>query len=60
MTITKEFQPIEVNTKRDIKDFLKVASLINKDQKNFIRPLDEDVEKIFDRETNKRFRKGGF
>ena len=58
MTITKEFQPIEVNTKRDIKDFLKVASLINKDQKNFIRPLDEDVEKIFDRETNKRFRKG--
>lgn len=58
MTAKKGFKLIEVNTARDIKDFLKVASLINKDEKNFIRPLDEDIEKIFDRKINKRFRKG--
>ena len=49
---------IEVISRKSKRDFLEIPSLINKGDKFFIRPLDEDVEKVFDPKQNKRFRKG--
>ena len=53
-----QYTLIEVNSKTHRKEFLKLPSIINKGEKNYIRPLDEDIEKIFDPKQNKRFRKG--
>jgi hypothetical protein len=40
------------------KEFLKVPLVIYKDDPNFIRPLDKDVNDVFDPEKNKAFRFG--
>lgn len=40
------------------KEFLKFPSRLYKEDKNWIRPLDEDIEAIFDPAKNKNFRKG--
>lgn len=48
----------KVVTKTDIKAFLNVAVFINKQNPNYIRPLDKDIEKIFDKEQNKNFKYG--
>ena len=52
-----QYTLIEVRSRKSKKDFLDIPSLINKGDKFFIRPLDEDVEKVFDPKQNKRFRK---
>lgn len=52
------YKIIEVNSKRTISEFLKLPVFINKNDKNYIRPLDEDIEKIFDPKKNKRFHNG--
>ena len=49
---------IEVNSKKDKKDFIKIACSIYKNEKNWIRPLDKDINSVFDPKTNKAFRKG--
>ena len=49
---------IEVNSKKDKKDFMKIACSIYKNEKNWIRPLDKDINSVFDPKTNKAFRKG--
>ena len=49
----------EVISNRDIKAFLELPISINKGDKNWIRPIDKDIEKIFDPKTNKLFRNGG-
>ncbi len=49
---------IKVTSNKEKKDFIKVASFIYKDQKNWIRPLDKDIESVFNKKTNKAFRKG--
>lgn len=49
---------LEVNDMDLEKAFLKVNVLINKDDPNYIRPLDKDVRDVFDREKNKAFRHG--
>lgn len=49
---------IEVNSEKDKKDFIEVASSIYKNDKNWIRPLDKDIDAVFDPKTNKAFRKG--
>lgn len=49
---------IEVNSKRDKKDFIQIACSIYKNEKNWIRPLDKDINSVFDPKTNKAFRKG--
>ncbi len=54
----KEFTLIEVRTKHNIKEFLNFPSTLYKNDKNWIRPLDEDIEKVFDSKKNKSFRKG--
>jgi hypothetical protein len=54
----KEFTLIEVKTNHSIMEFLNFPSTIYKNDKNWIRPLDEDIEKVFDSKKNKFFRKG--
>ncbi|HEX6181289.1 MAG TPA: hypothetical protein VFZ47_08585 [Chitinophagaceae bacterium] len=48
----------QVTDKKTARDFLLVNVLINKDNPNYIRPLDKDVESVFDPEKNKMFRHG--
>jgi len=54
----KEFTLIEVKTKSSVKEFLNFPSTLYKNDTNWIRPLDEDIEKVFDLKKNKFFRKG--
>ncbi|MFN8264784.1 MAG: hypothetical protein U0T11_01865 [Chitinophagaceae bacterium] len=51
-------QLIEVTDKRSAREFLNVPLDIYKDDKNWIRPLDKDIEQVFDKEKNKAFRHG--
>ena len=48
----------EVQTERDRKDFLSMPVKIYKDDPNWIRPLDNDIESIFDNRMNKFYRHG--
>ncbi len=52
------FTLLEVNSKKAIRRFLDFPAILYKDDKNWIRPLDQDIEKIFDRDKNKQFRDG--
>ena len=49
---------IEVNSKKDKKDFIQIACSIYKNEKNWIRPLNKDIDSVFDPKKNKAFRKG--
>src|SRR6195952_3719771 len=51
-------QLIEVNSAALARDFIKVNVHINKGNTNYIRPLDKDVEEVFDEKKNKTFRHG--
>ncbi len=48
----------EVTDKKHIKEFLKVPHLIYKNDKNWICPLDSDVEAVFDPDRNAYFNHG--
>lgn len=48
----------EVQTNADKKQFLQVAVDIYKDDPNWIRPLDKDIEEVFNPEKNKFFKRG--
>jgi len=48
----------EVKTDADKKAFLQVAVDIYKNDPNWIRPLDKDIEEVFDTEKNKFFKRG--
>ncbi len=48
----------EVTDKPTAKHFLQVPLVIYKDDPNFIRPLDKDINDVFDPEKNKAFRFG--
>lgn len=48
----------EVTTAADRKEFLEMAVTIYKNDPNWIRPLDKDVEEVFDPEKNKFFKRG--
>lgn len=52
------FQIKEVNEERGEKDFILFPVKLYKDEKNWIRPLDDDIRKIFDIKRNKFFRHG--
>ena len=52
MNITK------VRSNDDKKAFLKLACSIYKNENNWIRPLDKDINAVFDKKINKTFRKG--
>lgn len=49
----------EVKTERDKQNFLQVAAAIYKDDPNWIRPLDKDINDVFDPEKNKFYKRGG-
>ena len=49
---------VEVKSKKDKKEFTEVTCLIYKNEKNWIRPLDKDIDSVFDPKKNKAFRKG--
>lgn len=51
-------QLTEVTTTRLAKDFIRVNAEINKNDPNYIRPLDKDINDVFDPEKNKTFRFG--
>lgn len=48
----------EVTTKKDIRDFLNLPIRLYEDCPNWIRPLDVDIESVFDKSKNKAFRHG--
>src|SRR6478609_4503406 len=51
-------QLIEVTDSATAKDFLIVNALINRSNPNYIRPLDKEVNEVFDPEKNKLFKQG--
>ncbi|MEP6466696.1 MAG: hypothetical protein ABJB05_10345 [Parafilimonas sp.] len=51
-------QLIEVNNTGAAKDFIKVNVLMNKNNSNYIRPLDSEVDDVFDTLKNKAFKYG--
>src|SRR5688572_5613143 len=48
----------EVRTDADKRAFLELAVDIYKNDPNWIRPLDKDIEEVFDPSKNKFFKKG--
>ena len=56
--MSKQFEIVEVKDKKDSKEFLMLPVRLYKKEKNWIRPLDEDIEKVFDKKLNKYFRHG--
>ena len=48
----------EVVTLSDKQIFLQLAVDLNKDDPNWVHPLDKDIEEVFDPEKNKFFRHG--
>ncbi len=56
--MNKEFEIIEVKNKRNIKDFLQLPVRLYKNEKRWIRPLNHDIEIVFDPQKNKHFRNG--
>jgi hypothetical protein len=57
-TIQMKYSLVEVNDKKTRKEFLHFPVRLYKNEKNYIRPLDQDVEKVFDPKINKSFRNG--
>jgi hypothetical protein len=49
---------LEVNSPATRKEFLEVSVRLNRGQKAWIRPLDKDIEAVFDPKTNKAFQHG--
>lgn len=51
-------QLTEVTNKKTVKDFLRVNVEVNMNDPNYIRPLDKDINDVFDPKKNKAFRFG--
>ena len=51
-------QLIEVTNKTTASAFLKVAVILYENDLNWIRPLDKDIDQVFDEKKNKTFRHG--
>jgi hypothetical protein len=49
---------VPVQTEQQAQQFILVNTLINKNEPNYIQPLNKDVEAVFDDKKNKTFRKG--
>ncbi len=49
---------IEVKDKQSEKDFLMYPVQLYKNEKHWIRPLDKDINNVFDKDKNKYYRKG--
>ena len=53
-----KFNLTEVKTKKEIMQWLDFPAKLYKKDPHYVRPLDNEVENIFDRSKNKLFRKG--
>ena len=51
-------QLTEVNNPQSAREFIKTNIIINKGNPDYIRPLDKDVNEVFDEKINKAFRFG--
>lgn len=51
-------QIIPVTDETTANEFIRTAVAINKNNQNWIRPLDKDINEVFDKEKNKAFRFG--
>src|SRR3989337_2738614 len=51
-------QLVEVTNKKLADDFLRVNVLLNKNTPSYIRPLDKDINEVFDKKKNKAYRFG--
>lgn len=49
---------IEVKTPRDVREFIMLPVKLYRQTPQWIRPLDKDIESVFDAEKNKTFRHG--
>jgi len=49
---------IEVQTPKQARDFINVNVAINRKDSNYIRPLNKDINNVFDKDNNKTFRFG--
>lgn len=56
--MTKQMKLIEVTDKAARKEFLRLPIRLYKNDPNWIRPLDQDIESVFDPKKNKNFRQG--
>lgn len=54
----KKYSVYEIITSEDVKEFLLLPVRLYKKSKNWVRPLDENVEKVFDRSINHLFENG--
>lgn len=53
-----EYTLHEVSTKREVKQWLAFPAKLYKNDNHYVRPLDHEVEKVFDKDQNKLFRHG--
>jgi hypothetical protein len=51
-------QLTEVNDRKSAKEFIEVNVILNRDNPNYIQPLDKDINDVFDQKKNKAFRFG--
>lgn len=56
MNVEPIMQLIPITDSSTIRQFLEVPVFIHKDNPEWIRPLDKDIEEVFDKEKNKLFR----
>lgn len=49
---------VAINTPGLVREFLALNAFVNKDNPNYIRPLDNEVEQVFDPQKNKLFKDG--
>ncbi len=56
--MSEHYKLIKVENKKDIREFLAFPARLYKNDNNWIRPLDTDIEKTFDPKKNKLLRKG--
>ncbi len=54
----KKYSLVEVVSNKSVKEFLDFPSSLYKEDNNWIRPLDEDIEKVFNPKKNKLFTRG--
>ena len=54
----KKYTLAEVNSSKYINEFLNFPSTLYTDVNNWIRPLDIEIEKVFNPKTNKSFKSG--
>lgn len=49
---------VEVTDRKTAKEFLLVNVIVNRNDPNYIRPLDKDINQVFDASVNKAYRHG--